>query len=151
MRCFLKTGCKRLDKLIKGFPIGEIALVYGESGAGKTTLAIQASIEQAKEGKQTIFVCTKEEFPAERAMAISAGNVSLLRKILVKRIRTFEEQENFVLEVEESVKEYAPTLIVFDTITFSYRAELSESIVENVKLNMKLCLLYTSPSPRDRG
>lgn len=41
----LNTGCSIIDKTINGFPTKGITEVFGESGVGKTQLALQLALQ----------------------------------------------------------------------------------------------------------
>lgn len=61
----IETGVPGLDKLLKGgIPVGNIVLVSGGPGTGKTTLALQYLISGARKGENVIYV-TLSQKPAE--------------------------------------------------------------------------------------
>jgi circadian clock protein KaiC len=73
-RSVLQSGVPRLDLVLGGgFSQGDLWLVIGPPGTGKTTLACQAAFQQASAGRRTVFISTLAEAAAH----------------LVKHLRTF--------------------------------------------------------------
>jgi len=57
----IATGCWGLDKILNGgFPGGRIYLVEGDPGAGKTTLALQFTLEGAAKGERSLYITLSE-------------------------------------------------------------------------------------------
>ncbi|MEM1753380.1 MAG: ATPase domain-containing protein, partial [Candidatus Methanomethylicaceae archaeon] len=56
----LSTGCKELDNIINGgFSAGEVCLIFGERGSGKTTLVFQTIIKAAINGNKSLLIFTE--------------------------------------------------------------------------------------------
>jgi replicative DNA helicase len=64
----LETGLLDLDKMIAGFHAGEMAIIAGRPGAGKTTLALNISEKVAVSGIPVLFYSLEM---AQEAVAIS--------------------------------------------------------------------------------
>ncbi|XP_077442897.1 DNA repair protein XRCC3 isoform X1 [Stigmatopora argus] len=69
----LSLGCPLLDGLLRGgLPVGGVTELSGESGAGKTQLALQLCLSAqypARHGgldSGAVFVCTEDAFPGKR-------------------------------------------------------------------------------------
>ncbi len=61
----LSTGYSELDRVLGGGLVGgEIVLISGEPGIGKSTMLLQVALNMIKEGKQVLYVCG-EESPAQ--------------------------------------------------------------------------------------
>ena len=57
----ISTGCIGLDDILNGgFPPGRLYLVEGDPGAGKTTLALQFTLEGVKQGERTLYITLSE-------------------------------------------------------------------------------------------
>jgi circadian clock protein KaiC len=61
----LQTGIPNLDLILGGgIPSGDLLLVVGPAGSGKTTLALQMAFHVAAQGKKALFTSTLSEPPA---------------------------------------------------------------------------------------
>lgn len=68
------TGVKGLDEILNGgLPRGEMHLIQGGPGTGKTTLALQFLIEGAARGEKAAFVTLAQTEEALRKFAASHG------------------------------------------------------------------------------
>ena len=142
---FLSTGCESLDRLLGGgIRRGEIALVYGKPGTGKTSLTMQCAFLCAKKGFKIIFVDSDWTFSPDRLAQIAGNELQEISPlILVFKPRNFREQTHLIEELDNYNLRNI-TLIVIDTITALYRAELdtTEKIFAlNMKLNWQLAYL----------
>jgi circadian clock protein KaiC len=62
----LETGVPGLDRVLGGgLPVGDLVLIVGAPGSGKTTLACQVAFHHATGGQKVVFVSTLSE-PASR-------------------------------------------------------------------------------------
>jgi circadian clock protein KaiC len=78
----LPSGVPQLDRVLGGgIPAGDLLLIVGAPGSGKTTLACQAAFTAARRGEKVVFISTLSE-PASR---------------LVKHLRTFSFWEEALL------------------------------------------------------
>lgn len=61
----LRSGVPHLDGLMGGgLPEGDVLLVFGPPGSGKTTLSFQTAFDAASRGKNVVYVSTLSEPPA---------------------------------------------------------------------------------------
>ena len=142
---FLSTGCESLDRMLGGgIQRGEVTLIYGEPGTGKTSLATQCALRCARDGLKTIFIDSDNTFSLNR-LAQMAGNeldkVSPL--IFIFKPQSFHEQ-SLLIESLESYNLRSIVLIIVDTITSLYSAELGSTekvFALNMKLNRQLAYL----------
>jgi circadian clock protein KaiC len=57
----VSTGCSGLDNILNGgLPRGRLYLVEGDPGAGKTTLALQFTLEGVRQGERTLYITLSE-------------------------------------------------------------------------------------------
>ena len=117
----ISTGSKDLNHFLKGYP-QLINLIYGEPSTGKTTLALQAAISQAKNNKKVIYVDTENGFSIERLKQLHSEYNNFLDNIIILKPKSFQEQEKCILALPDRV-----SLIVLDTISYFYREELKNN------------------------
>lgn len=68
------SGVPGLDEVLGGgFPAGRMHLIVGETGTGKTTLALQFALEGRRAGEGVVFVTMAESEEELRANAASHG------------------------------------------------------------------------------
>ncbi|MBU2634338.1 MAG: bifunctional adenosylcobinamide kinase/adenosylcobinamide-phosphate guanylyltransferase [Nanoarchaeota archaeon] len=99
-----------------------INLVYGESATGKTTLAMELALKEAKDNK-VIFIDTERSFSIERVKQLDKDYDKKLKNICVFRVNDFEEQCRCfkkLLNIKNT------KLIIVDTLGFFYRLELKQ-------------------------
>jgi len=128
----ISTGSKDLNKFLKGYP-KKINLIYGEASTGKTTLAFQAAITQAKNKKKVIFIDTENGFSIDRIKQLHARYKKFLDNIIVLKPDCFKKQENII----KNITEKNVYLIIVDTINHLYRYELKK---DQYKANKSLDL-----------
>jgi DNA repair protein RadB len=141
----IPSRCEPLDDLLGGgFTLGEIVVVYGEAGTGKTTLALQTAIEGARRGSKVVYVDTDRSFTHQR-FAQLAGEESdaASEQILLFFPDTFSAQTSLI----ESIENYLTMrtrLAIVDTITSLYRVSLGsaqQTFALNRELNRQLAYL----------
>jgi len=135
----IPTGCSRLDMFLNGgIRRGEVILVYGEAETGKTTFAIQCMVNCCKKGYKTIFIDADGTFSVKRLTQIASTNVrEIAERIILVRPNDFEEQTLAIDQLEGYLTEKVG-LIIVDTVTSLYRAELNQSMKKTFKLNREL-------------
>ncbi|MEM0231973.1 MAG: ATPase domain-containing protein [Candidatus Methanomethyliaceae archaeon] len=134
----LSTGCKELDNIINGgFSAGEVCLIFGERGSGKTTLVFQTIIKAAINGNKSLLIFTEPYVALKRLEEIAKEKwMEINERILISTIKSFQDQELLIDNLElimEDIKIFA-----FDSITSYYRLALKERSNENIILNKKL-------------
>ncbi len=122
---YISTGCKKLDQFTKGYG-KEVTLIYGPSASGKTTLATQAAVVQASQGKKVLYMDTEGGFNIERAKQINPDPL-ILNYILVLRVKEFMEQRLHFRKLKEITEKGKISLIIIDTIGMHYRLFLQEN------------------------
>src|SRR3989338_4462776 len=118
-------------KLIKG-----INLAYGESATGKTTLAMQEALKEAKENRKIAFIDTENSFSIERIKQMNDNYNELIKKIFLFQPKSFLEQHELIKKLSNF------DMIVIDTIGNHYRIDVKNNIYEaNARLNKQLTIL----------
>jgi DNA repair protein RadB len=135
----IPTGCKTIDRYLGGgLPLQSVSLVYGEAETGKTTLAIQCSVNCARQGRKTLFVDCDGTFSVQRLTQITGKQFTEMAELIVlARPHDFREQAAIV----DHLAEYATKnfgLTVIDTFTSLYRLRVSESPSKTFELNREL-------------
>ena len=135
----ISTGCVSLDKLLGGgLPRGGISLVYGEAETGKTSFAIQCAVNCARTDRRTVFIDADGTFSSRRLTQIAHRDIEKVSPLIVLfRPTTFQEQTSVIDHIEKFLTEKAG-LVVVDTLTSLYRAELGEPSEKTFALNRQL-------------
>lgn len=108
----MSTGYEEFDRVLgKGLVEGEVVLLSGEPGVGKSTLLMQIVLNFTKKGK-VLYVCG-EESPTqlnERLERVADGklkgieNFVVTEDVVVENVVALIEQENFSLVVIDSIQ-----------------------------------------------
>jgi DNA repair protein RadA len=124
----IPTACSGLDKLLKGgLTRGEVVLVYGEAGTGKTTTAIQTAIAAAKLGLKILYLYSDHSFTPQRFHQIAGVNSEEISQLILLFLpETFSEQRSIVESLENYVTP-ALGLVIIDSLSSLYRAAFSGS------------------------
>ncbi|MDP4012742.1 MAG: AAA family ATPase [Candidatus Nanoarchaeia archaeon] len=115
-------GCKEVDDIIGGFG-QEITCIYGPATSGKTTFALLAAIETAKQGKRVLFIDTEGGFSVDRLkQLVGNSHEEILQNIFVLRVKNFDEQVTKLKEIFKVINKFS--LVVIDSLSVFYRKEL---------------------------
>ena len=106
--------------LKENIDINGLCLIYGPSASGKSTLAMQTSLEFAKKGK-VLFFDTEKSFSIDRIKLMDSDYEKLLENIMVISVSSFEDQTKKLNHVEELVKKGDFCYVVIDSFGFFYR------------------------------
>jgi len=119
----IKTGIKDLDDVIGGFYEGQIILVEGTPGTGKTLFVARLAYEALRRGENVTWISTIERL---NEFMEFMGSIGLdLRKYVAKELFEFielmsisreEAGANLANIVIDSIKTYNAKLIILDTI-----------------------------------
>lgn len=119
-----------IDELLDGgIQTGIVTHVYGCAGSGKTTFALQVSINAALLGHAVLYIDAEEAFPANRLIQILGAeeDASILRRIAVSQPSSFDEQNMLLLRLSREAGEpwglKKLKIVVVDTIARHYRIE----------------------------
>lgn len=120
----VSTGSEHLDKFLNGgLEKGIVNNVYGESGSGKTNLCVQVAARVAENGGKVAYIDTEAGFSPERFLQMS--NEEALDNILIRGPTTFEEQEEAVESLEETVENENVELVIVDSAVSLYRLKVN--------------------------
>jgi len=133
------TGCGSLDKLLGGgLSFGDVSLVYGEAETGKTCLAIQCAVNAARLGYKIIFIDSDGTFSTRRLSQIAYHDLDEVSPLItLVKPSDFQEQALAIDRLDEYL---TPTvgLVVIDTVTSLYRAEIGDDKESTFSLNREL-------------
>ncbi|MDX3911131.1 MAG: gas vesicle protein GvpD [Sphingobium sp.] len=124
------TGVKGLDEILEGgLPVGQMHLVQGGAGTGKTTLGLQFLAEGVRRGERALFITLAQTEAALRKIAQSYGlsfNGVDMVELAGMGLKDAPEQTLFRtadVELEEAttaildaIEQFAPDRIVLDSV-----------------------------------
>ncbi|MHA1130836.1 MAG: ATPase domain-containing protein [Candidatus Helarchaeota archaeon] len=135
----VSTGCKSLDALIdNGLPTKKLIHIYGESGTGKSTLAIQCAKNCVLDGWTVLVLDNERTCSSARLKTMCQTSYSqIAQSILVYEPYSFENQSETIENLENYITQKTK-MIIIDTITTQYRRAISEKGEKNIQLNKRL-------------
>lgn len=142
---FVQTGCTRLDESLGGgFPRGGISLLYGQAGAGKTSLAVQSAVLSCRRGEKVLYIDAGGGFTSERLVQ-TAGRwlPEIMENLVFFTPHTFQELMILVEAMDRYVRRNTVALTI-DTVTAFYRLGLSnvqQTFTSNRQLNRLMAYL----------
>lgn len=143
----VKTGIEGLDKALNGgIPKGNLVLVSGGAGTGKSTLGMQYLYNGAKMfGERGLYVSTEqsEEELKKQASTYGWDLDDLIRKNLL-RIEYIEvtKAENSLQRIYDAYTSFEPSRIVIDSLT-----TLTDSLlISGLKGNSAFSLIQVADS-----
>lgn len=126
----IEIGCPAIDELLGGgLDRGTVTQAYGPPGAGKTNLALSATVSTALGGARALYIDT-EGFSADRLDQLIHARVppeqadAVLDRVLVSSVHDFGDQTEAVREATEVAPDAG--LIVLDSATGYYRLERAD-------------------------
>ncbi len=126
METKISTGTAPLDWLLEGgYEKGVITTIYGPGGSGKSLVCMSCAAHSIKNQK-IIYIDTEESFSVTRFKQVCEDYQSVLDKIIFLKPTTFTEQSQSVQQLKEILLKQKVGLIVVDTISMHYRAELND-------------------------
>ncbi|MHA1838702.1 MAG: AAA family ATPase [Candidatus Ranarchaeia archaeon] len=140
----IRSGVSIIDgSLGGGIAPGNIVHIYGPTGAGKTTLALQFAVTLGRQGGTSLYLSSSGNF-AYRLKQIAGKHFNgVSERIVVFRPRDFNEQSNIIDRLESFITA-SIGLIVVDTITGLYRRALEskeQTLIWNQELNRQVAFL----------
>ena len=144
----VSAGVKLLDDLLEGgYETDAITTIYGPAGAGKTNLALLASVGIAKQGKKVIFIDTEGGFSVSRLKQILPEYKKLLDKFVFLRPTSFAEQKQDIERLKKLISGKIG-LIVVDTMTMLYRLQRSFKEDDNHNHDLSLQMVWLNELAR---
>ena len=138
----ISTGALSIDLAlgIGGVPKGRVIEIYGPEASGKTTLSLHVAAEAQKAGGVAAFIDAEHALDPVYARALGVD----VDELLVSQPDTGEQ----ALEIADMlIQSGGVDLVVIDSVA----ALVPKAEIEGEMGDTHVCLLYTSPSPRDRG
>lgn len=110
----LSTGYSELDRVLGGGLVGgEVVLISGEPGVGKSTILLQVALNMVKRGKEVLYVCG-EESPSQlysRLNRINDGksskkfeNLKVTDSTDVDEVASLIEAKGFDMVIVDSIQ-----------------------------------------------
>jgi DNA repair protein RadB len=133
-----------IDSLIGGgVEKGVLTQFYGPPGSGKTNIVLNLLVQNAKTGKNGIFVDTEGGLSIERVKQISGTDFNeLASNIIVFEPSTFTEQDSTLRRIEKMVESGENVeLIILDSAVALYRVRDGDSSQINLELGRQMGLL----------
>ncbi|XP_049877806.1 DNA repair protein XRCC3 [Pectinophora gossypiella] len=130
----ITTGCVEIDKQLQnGFRVGTITEIYGESGSGKTQIALQAAAHNWSTG--TVFICTEDTFPVKRFEQIKQSIKDYNREedygknIFVEHITEACDLLSCIrVRLPKLLEKHKLSLVIIDSIAAPFRSEYTNYI-----------------------
>jgi DNA repair protein RadA/Sms len=112
----VSSGLRELDYVLGGGIVsGQVVLIGGEPGIGKSTLLLQVAASCARAGRRTLYVSAEESGPQVRLRAERLGDSAMVVELLT---------ETALDAILASASAMSPDLLVVDSIQTIYSAEL---------------------------
>lgn len=149
---FFSSGSEGMNQLLGGgFRAGTLTEVFGRSNSGKSQLAMQAALEAARLGRQTLYLDTEGSFRPERLeqIAVARGweTGALLERIVYVRSDSAAEQMEAVRRMQGRAATSQCRLVVVDTLTRNFSVELPGS--SNMASRQEALDVHLSEMARD--
>ncbi len=137
----IPTGSNTLDSQLNGgLALGELTLIYGEPGSGKTTVAVSAASKLLRldPAAKVVYIDSDSKFTPIRLTQMT-GEEAYLRRLIYTRPTTFDEQAEAIDRLPEQLT--GGDLVCLDSATGLYRVETGDTqktFAENKELNRQL-------------
>lgn len=148
-----KFGIQDLDKaLMGGIPQGNIVLVSGGAGTGKSTLCLQFLVNGVTAfGEKALYISTEQTEGELQKQASSFGwDLKRLEEKNLLKIIFFDitHGDNFLQQVDLTIKEFKPKRIVIDSMTTLTDSLIIGGMSEDSAFSLVQVLESVSPIPR---
>lgn len=104
---------------------GCVTLLYGEAGAGKTNVCLQAAREVAESGKKVAYI-DNEGLSYDRIDQVFVNNRDASKNLLIFQAHSLEEQTERIETIRRLAEAKVITMIVIDSLTMFYRLRHDE-------------------------
>ncbi|MHA1312963.1 MAG: ATPase domain-containing protein [Candidatus Helarchaeota archaeon] len=144
MQVSLDSPC--LNSILEGgFKEGQIYHIFGESGSGKSIIALQCACELARHGKRSLIFDMDRSFTPLRLKQLAGSNFTKIsEKIFVHVPENFKKFVDIIEDLETYLVS-GVKLLIFDTITAHYRPEpgkAKKNFRLGKKFNQTLALIW---------
>lgn len=148
-----KTGIQGLDKALNGgFPEGNLVLLSGGAGTGKSTISMQYLINGAQlYGERGLYISTEQSEEELRRAASQYGwnlndleNRNLLRVVYFKVLG----EDHFLQRIEELFQTFKPKRIVIDSLSTLTDSMMMSELQKDVGVSLIKIADTVSPIQR---
>ena len=140
----IPLNCPKFDRLLGGgIESGCVTLLYGEAGAGKTNVCLQAAREVAQKGEKVAYIDT-EGLSSDRLSQVFVGQEENIKNLLIFQVHSFEEQSDRIDKIEKLAAAGSISLVVIDSLTMFYRLNHDDSRTRNEFIRQTEVLLNTA-------
>lgn len=123
----IPLDCPKFDRLLGGgVEEGCVTLFYGEAGAGKTNVCLQAARAVAESGARVAYM-DSEGLSAERISQVFSAKPDAIRNVLVFQVHSMEEQTDRIEKIGKLAESGAVSMVVIDSLTMFYRLRHDEA------------------------
>ena len=125
------TGIVGLDKALRGgIPKGNLVLLSGGAGTGKTTFCLQYLLAGVSSGEKGFYITTEQkEFELEKQAASYGWNIKKFVQEGLLEINYLDilSEDSIIANIKETIKRFSPSRIVLDSMsTFSEYAAVTD-------------------------
>ena len=148
-----QTGIEGLDKALNGgIPEGNVVLVAGGAGTGKSTLCLQIIVEGALKFKEKGLYLSTEQTKKElykQADGFGWGLAKLEEENLIKLVYSDVTQgDSFLEKMSVLIQDFQPKRIVIDSLTTLTDSMLVSGVLEDKGFSMVQIAETINPIPR---
>lgn len=130
----VKIGCAGIDKILEGgFRRGVITEIYGESGSGKTQIAMQTAAYCGTQG--SVIICTEGVFPVNRFKEISLNvknnseTVGYGNELFIEHITEAHELLGCVrVRLQRLLSKKRVSALIIDSVAAPFRSEYTNYV-----------------------
>ncbi|XP_036942838.1 DNA repair protein XRCC3 isoform X2 [Acanthopagrus latus] len=145
----LSVGCPVLDELLRGgLPVGGVTELSGESGAGKTQLALQLCLsvqyptQHGGLNSGAVYICTEDVFPSSRLQQLISDQSCLRSDVPLTLINRLQFSDHVYIEHTADLESLqvclsrrvplllargAVRLLIIDSVAALFRCEFQAS------------------------
>lgn len=148
-----KTGIQGLDKALNGgFPEGNLVLLSGGAGTGKSTISMQYLINGAQlYGERGLYISTEQtEEELQRAASQYGWNLTDLENKNILRVVYFKVlgEDHFLQRIEEMIETFKPKRIVVDSLSTLTDSMMMSELQKDVGVSLIKIADTVSPIQR---
>lgn len=121
------VGCKSIDDMLSGgIEAGIITQIYGESGSGKTNLAIQfANTFLTENSDAKVIYIDTEGLSAERVHQVLGNDSKVHTRFILYNPINLEEQRKNIEELKTVLPAIKKAAVIVDSLTVFYRKDVN--------------------------
>ena len=148
-----KFGIQGLDKALEGgIPAGNLVLISGGAGTGKSTLCLQFLVNGATLfGEKALYISTEQNLEELHKHAAQFGwDLRALEEKNLLRILFFDitHGNNFLHDVETTINEFKPQRLAIDSMTTLTDALIIGGMRDESAFSLVQVVEKISPIPR---